>query len=191
MLKTRSTILFATAIAILALGSTTANAAPGPLGLNWTASQSGNVYGASSTTTVTSYALSYSYDNGYAGPGVPPMTYTFSTQAASAGTESVAFLWSNFAAWYQAYNTLSLCDFTSSNCQTLSTDYDINNTPITTSIAVNAGDIWGFQIYTGNFDSTSILNGSLAFPTPEPSSLALLGSGLAAVAGVVRRKFMA
>lgn len=199
MSKARSGILFATLIAALAFGgiTATAHASPGPLGLDWTSSSTAGM------TTITGNTLSFAYNNGDPGPGVPTQTFTFSTIAPSSGGDSMSLLWNNYAANFLASTTLTLEDFTTGSSTTLFNVEDtwggysngipinVSNYPINASINYNAGDIWGFQISSGNYDSTSIINGSLVFQTPEPSGLAFLIFPCLGVLAVVRRKLMA
>jgi hypothetical protein len=58
------------------------------------------------------------------------------------------------------------------------------------SFSVNAGDVIGFHI--GTFDNTggnaTLTISNFSAPIPEPASIAMMGLGLAAVAGVAARR---
>lgn len=176
-----------TLAAALCLAAAPLAALASPLGLAWTATHSGDMYGgaANSVTDTTGDTLMYSYTSpGY--NGVPNQHYEFTTVAAADGVLNLELDWSAFAAWYRSYTSLYLK--TDDGLTLLSTNNWANHDKILTSLQVTAGETWGFVVDAGNYDATGSVNGFLAVnAVPEPLSLALFGLG-AAVLGAVRRR---
>ena len=111
-------------------------------------------------------------------------TYTFT----AGGAESLSIPW--------AYSTLDCCGsywdpagYVLNGVYTqLSTNCNVQftcDTSGTLNIALNAGDNFGFYVY-----SLDSIQGRAAIDvtTPEPATMALFGSGLLGLAGAIRRK---
>lgn len=163
----------------------------GPLGQQWSVTNSGYNYGgaASNVITIGANTLSYSYTSpGW--NGVPNQHYDFSTVAASSGPLTLDLTWNSYAAWYQNYTNLSV--YTSSGSTLIGGNTWWGNQPISTTLNLTAGETWGFTMDAGNYDSAGYVGGTLTFNSPSavpvPAAAWLLGSGLLGLAGVARRK---
>ncbi|XLZ72374.1 PEP-CTERM sorting domain-containing protein [Massilia sp. SR12] len=173
--------------AALALAAAPFIAAAGPLDLNWTVSHSGDTYGGSAHSTASAdNLLQYNYTSpGW--KGVPNQNYRFSTTATEDGVLNLQLDWTAFASWYQSYTRLYIFD--ESGAKLLSTNNWANHDKLSAALNLHAGETWGFYVDAGNYDGTGAVSGSLGITAvPEPASLALFGLGLAAVAGLRRRR---
>lgn len=174
--------------AALALAVTPLFVVAGPLGQDWTVSHSGYMYGgaANSTAVAVDDKLTYNYTSpGW--QGVPNQHYQFSTVADQDGFLNLQLDWSSFASWYRAYTNLYVFD--ESGAVLLSNNNWANHDVLKTVVNLHAGETWGFIVDAGNFDGTGIVSGTLAVTAvPEPATVGLLGLGLAAIAGLRRRR---
>jgi hypothetical protein len=135
-------------------------------------------------------------DNGaeFAMFGQPNTTYFITTVSA---TETVSFDWSYithdlYGSYYDPagyYLDGTFNQLSTNNDRDTSTS-GIDSSGITT-VSLNAGDTFGWYVYStdsrygrGELD----ISATDVSATPEPSSLLLLGSGLAGLIGMVRRK---
>jgi hypothetical protein len=176
--------------AALVLATAPFIAAAGPLGQTWTISHTGDMYGgaANSTATATGNELKYNYTSpGYY--GVQQQDYGFSTVAAKDGKLDLELDWSSFASWFMAYTRLYVFD--DSGSVLLSTNNWASHEKLTATVNLHAGETWGFRFEAGNYDATGMVSGTLgvtASAVPEPGVLALFGLGLAAMAGLRRKR---
>lgn len=110
------------------------------------------------------------------------------TDYVGSGSDTMSWIWypgNNFAPVGTTFGTF-LMDGTGYTDYThwISFTYDYSAAPQLTFASVGYGNVVDYQ---NPAVSTSLLSGQIS-AVPEPSSLLLLGSGLAAAAGVLRRK---
>ena len=176
--------------AALVLASAPFVAAAGPLGQAWTISHTGDMYGGNAVSVATANGDELKYN--YTSPGnygVQLQDYRFSTVAVKDGELNLELDWSSFASWYMAYTRMYLFD--DSGSVLLSSNNWASHEKLTATVNLHAGETWGFRFEAGNYDATGMVSGTLgvtASAVPEPGMLALFGIGLAAMAGLRRRK---
>lgn len=176
--------------AALVLAAAPLIAAAGPLGQTWTISHTGDMYGGAAVSVATADGNELKYN--YSSPGsygVPNQNYRFSTIAAKDGVLDLELEWSSFASWFMAYTRVYLFD--DSGSVLLSSNNWANKDKLTATVNLHAGETWGFSFDAGNYDLTGAVSGTLAVnaaAVPEPEVLALFGIGLAAMAGLRRRR---
>jgi hypothetical protein len=124
----------------------------------------------SSSCTTFGYAIDLSNPpgSGTGGSGVTSRTWTFQANAATTGTLSFNWRYTGFHAYFEVTallqvfsgaNTVTLYTAgPTSCCTTPSAGFDVQGTG---SIAVTAGQAFGFIVGGSNGDSNSVLNGTL------------------------------
>jgi YDG domain/Putative Ig domain/Kelch motif/Galactose oxidase, central domain len=179
----------ATAMYAITADTLTSVGFSGPYQLqNWTASANNG-----GTTTITppsgpSTSGQFAYSINLGGGGVPARTWTFQNTAAASGTVSFNWQYTGFHAYFEVTALLQVFD--ASNVVTL---YNVGPTDCCTSpsggfsvsgtatINVNQGDAFGWIVGGSNFDSNSVLNGTLTItnfsaPLGTPATFSATGS---------------
>lgn len=111
---------------------------------------------------------------------VPGDSYTLSFYLAHASTDSA----NDFSASWNGTDVLSLVDASAFGYTEYS--YTVTATSSSTTLAFSGGEVPSWY----DLDNVSV-TGQAGSAVPEPSSLLLLGSGLAGLAGLARRKLRA
>jgi hypothetical protein len=146
------------------------------------------------TTTITppsgpSTSGQFAYSINLGGGGVPAQTWTFQDTAAATGTVSFNWQYTGFHAYFDVTALLQVFDASNivtlysagpaSCCTTPSGGFSVSGTA---TINVNQGDPFGWIVGGSNFDSNSVLNGTLTitnFSAPlatPPATFSATGS---------------
>ncbi len=161
---------------------------PAPVHTAWAASGTGSVTLQNDGTAGGQPAFQYQQ-----GPNVPDIftgAWTFSTVAADTRTVALDWTWSGLHAWFAVTTRLEV--FVRRGGADVSVTTLVNEGPVncctspsngfgysgSTSVAVTAGDTYGFRVYGSNGDYNDLFQGTLSVvvdgapaPTPEPGAV--------------------
>ena len=126
------------------------------------------------------------------------VSWTFTAVATTTETLDLNFLSTGNNAYYEAQSTLDV--FTPAGATQLYSAYTGGGYSFSGPVVLNlvAGEDYGFTVSGSNYDSEDFVHGEIMLTqsgdtvspsiTPEPSTLALLGTGLLFVGGTLRRR---